>query len=62
MRLFQRSRVTRTKELVSNETFNLLWRYEVSEDGGKNWHPESEGDAKRPDILRRGNWVSPPAL
>lgn len=38
---------------------NLLWVYEVSEDGGKSWHPEIAGDAARPEILRRGAWISP---
>ena len=41
-------------------TINLLWRYEVSEDGGKTWYPEAERADEDRYVLRRGNWVAPP--
>lgn len=37
---------------------NLLWRYEVSDDGGKTWSPESEREGEDCYLLRRGNWVA----
>lgn len=42
------------------DIINLLWRYEVSEDGGKTWFPEAERADEDCYVLRRGNWVAPP--
>jgi hypothetical protein len=57
MRLFSHRPTTDVPE--PEQVINLLWRYEVSEDGGKSWYPEDErADAKR-YVLRRGNWVAP---
>lgn len=39
---------------------NLLWRYEVSDDGGKNWCSEEDWNDSGAYVLRRGNWVAPP--
>lgn len=41
------------------DVINLLWRYEVSEDGGKTWYPEAEREHDECYVLRRGNWVAP---
>lgn len=41
------------------DIINLLWQYEVSEDGGKTWYPESERLDDECYVLRRGNWVAP---
>lgn len=43
-----------------DDIVNLLWRYEVSEDGGKTWRPEAEQEPADCYVLRRGNWVAPP--
>jgi len=45
---------------ASNEAIiNLLWQYEVSDDGGKTWRPEAERIDDDGYVLRRGNWVAP---
>jgi len=57
MRLFSSDRDDGSLE--GEEVINLLWRYEVSDDDGKTWRPETE----RVDgayCLRRGNWIAPP--
>ncbi|MEQ1811742.1 MAG: hypothetical protein ABL889_17565 [Terricaulis sp.] len=43
----------------ADDATNLLWRYEVSEDGGKTWFPEEERADEECYVLRRGNWVAP---
>lgn len=46
--------------IVEPDAINLLWRYEVSEDGGKTWYPEAERENADCYVLRRGNWVAQP--
>jgi hypothetical protein len=58
MRLFASHRDDGSFEV--EEVINLLWRYEVSEDGGKTWRPEAERGDTECYVLRRGNWVAPP--
>lgn len=58
MRLFPPRQ--RAEQIESEHIVHLLWRYEVSEDGGESWRPEVDGDERSPDVLRRGNWVAPP--
>ena len=41
------------------DMIHLLWRYEVSDDGGKTWRPEAERENEDCYVLRRGNWVAP---
>lgn len=41
------------------DVITLLWRYEVSTDGGKTWFPETEREDSDGYVLRRGNWVAP---
>lgn len=55
MRFFTRDDPAEPEEMI-----NLLWRYEISEDGGENWRPECDEDVRSPDILRRGYWLAPP--
>lgn len=57
MRLFSPHQDDAFVELDS--TISLLWRYEVSGDGGKTWHPEAEHEDDGSYVLRRGNWVAP---
>lgn len=45
--------------LELNDTTTLLWRYEVSDDGGKSWQPEDDWNDSGAYVLRRGNWVAP---
>ena len=45
--------------LEVEEVINLLWRYEVSDDDGKTWRPETERLDDGSYVLRRGNWVAP---
>ena len=45
--------------LEVEEVINLLWRYEVSDDDGKTWRPETERLDDGAYVLRRGNWVAP---
>lgn len=58
MRLFSSDRDDGSLEV--EQVINLLWRYEVSEDGGKTWYPEAEREDVDCYVLRRGNWVAPP--
>jgi hypothetical protein len=63
MRKFQFVRLTQLMGPKPEQIAGLLWRYEVSEDGGKSWRPEVDGEAPtRLDSLRRGSWVYPPTL
>jgi hypothetical protein len=48
--------------LEPGDTINLLWRYEVSEDGGKTWYPEVDREDENSYVLRRGNWIAPPII
>jgi hypothetical protein len=57
MRLFSSDRDDGSIE--AGDVINLLWRYEVSEDGGKTWYPEIEREDENRYVLRRGNWVAP---
>jgi hypothetical protein len=57
MRLFSSQRDEAS--LPPEDVINLLWRYEVSEDGGKTWYPESDREDAGCYVLRRGNWVAP---
>jgi hypothetical protein len=45
--------------LEPEDMINLLWRYEVSDDGGKTWQPEADREGEDCYLLRRGNWVEP---
>ena len=36
-----------------------MWQYEVSDDDGKTWQPETERVDDGSYVLRRGNWVVP---
>jgi len=57
MRLFSSPHADASAE---PETFiNLLWQYEISDDGGKTWRPETEREDEGRYVLRRGNWVAP---
>jgi hypothetical protein len=58
MRLFQSRRDIEASE--PEETVNLVWVYEVSEDDGESWRPEAEQEPRNPNFLRRGNWSAPP--
>jgi len=58
MRLFSSQHDDRPVDAA--DIINLLWRYEVSEDGGKTWYPEVEREDVGCYVLRRGNWVAPP--
>lgn len=58
MRLFSNRQTAEVSE--PEQVINLLWRYEVSEDGGKTWYPEDERTDEGCYVLRRGAWVSPP--
>ena len=57
MRLFSNRQTADVPE--PEQVINLLWRYEISEDGGKSWYPEDERVDAECYVLRRGNWVSP---
>jgi len=57
MRLFSAPRDDTSFE--PEEIINLLWRYEVSADGGKTWCPETDMEDDDCYVLRRGNWVAP---
>ena len=57
MRLFSSDRDDGSLEV--EEVINLLWRYEVSDDDGKTWRPETERLDDGSYVLRRGNWVAP---
>jgi len=57
MRLFS-SRHDDTPALA-DDMINLLWRYEVSDDDGKTWRPETDRVDDGSYVLRRGNWVEP---
>lgn len=59
MRLFSSHRDDSSAE-PEEVLVNLLWRYEVSDDGGKSWRPEAEREDQDCYVLRRGNWVAPP--
>lgn len=56
MRLFSSDRDEGSVE--GEKVVNLLWRYEVSEDGGKTWRPEAEREDTDSYVLRRGTWVA----
>jgi hypothetical protein len=58
MRLFFSRHETESPE--PEGVVNLLWQYEVSEDDGKSWYPESERKDADAYVLRRGAWVTPP--
>jgi hypothetical protein len=58
MRLFASQREDASAE--PEDIINLLWRYEVSEDGGKTWYPEIDRADESSYVLRRGNWVAAP--
>lgn len=57
MRLFSSDRDDGSLEV--GEVVNLLWRYEISDDDGKTWRPETEQADDGSYFLRRGNWVVP---
>jgi hypothetical protein len=57
MRLFHSRRDVDAPE---PDPINLVWTYEVSEDDGESWRPETEEEARNPNFLRRGNWSAPP--
>lgn len=57
MRLFSSQRDNIPAE--PEDVINLLWRYEVSADGGKTWRPEAEHEDADCYVLRRGNWIAP---
>lgn len=57
MRLFSHRQTAEVPQ--PEQVVNLLWRYEVSEDGGKTWLPEDEHADAECYVLRRGNWVAP---
>ncbi|MEZ5958988.1 MAG: hypothetical protein R3C30_00985 [Hyphomonadaceae bacterium] len=57
MRLFPSQRDGGLPE--PEEAIILLWRYEVSDDGGKTWRPEAERADDECYVLRRGTWVAP---
>ena len=57
MRLFSSDRDDGSLEV--GEVINLMWQYEVSDDDGKTWQPETERVDDGSYVLRRGNWVVP---
>lgn len=57
MRLFSNRQTADVPE--PEQIVNLLWRYEVSEDEGKTWRPETERVDDGSYVLRRGTWVAP---